>query len=50
MVENLLLWASEHLPSLRVLHILGPENRGVDLMSRGNPLADEWVLHPEVVW
>ena len=49
MEENLLVWASEHLLSLRALHILGLENRGTNLMSRGSPLADEWVLHPKVV-
>lgn len=49
MAENLLLWASEHLQSLKALHIPGLENRGADLMSRGGPLEDEWRLQPEVV-
>jgi len=47
--ENLWLWASEIVLSLRVLHIPGLENGGADLMSRGGPLPDEWVLHLEVV-
>lgn len=49
MAENLWSWASEHLQSLRALHIPGIENRGADLMSRGGPLEDEWRLQPEVV-
>ena len=43
------MWASEHVLSLRALHIPGPEKRGADLMSRGGPLADQWRLHSEVV-
>lgn len=49
MAENLWSWASEHLQSLRALHIPGLENGGADLMSRGGPLDDEWRLQPEVV-
>ena len=49
MAENLWSWASEHLQSLRALHIPGLENRGADLMSRGGPLDDEWRLQPGVV-
>ncbi|KAK5889984.1 hypothetical protein CesoFtcFv8_013557 [Champsocephalus esox] len=47
--EELWLWASEVVLSLRALHILELENRGADLMSRGGPLPGEWVLHPKVV-
>ena len=47
--ENLWLWASENVLSLKALHIPRRENRGADLMSRGGPLPDEWMLHPEVV-
>ena len=47
--ENLWLWVSQIVLSLRALHIPGRENRGADLMSRGGPLPDEWRLHPEVV-
>ena len=49
MAENLLVWVSEHLLSVRALHIPGLENRGTDLMLRGSLLPDEWVPHPEVV-
>lgn len=35
--ENLWLWASEHLLSLKALHIPGLENRGANLIYRGNP-------------
>lgn len=48
-VENLWLKASEHLMCLRALHIPGLQNRVTDHMSRGNPLPDEWSLHPDVV-
>ncbi|CAK6973289.1 von Willebrand factor A domain-containing protein 5A-like [Scomber scombrus] len=37
MAENLWSWASEHLQSLRALHVPGLENRGADLVSRGSP-------------
>ncbi|KAK5898201.1 hypothetical protein CgunFtcFv8_015639 [Champsocephalus gunnari] len=47
--ENLWLWVSQIVLSLRALHIPGRENGGADLMSRGGPLPDEWRLHPEVV-
>lgn len=47
--EHLLVWGSEHLLSLRALHRPGLVNRGTNLMSRGGPLPDKWVLHPEVV-
>jgi len=47
--ENLWLWASQNVLSLRALHIPGRENGGADLMSRGGPLPDEWRLFPEVV-
>ena len=47
--ENLWLWASENVLSLKALHISGLENRGANLMSRGGPLPEEWMLHPEVV-
>lgn len=33
LAENLWLWASEYLLSLNTLHVLGLENRGVDLMT-----------------
>lgn len=36
----LLCWGSAHLLSLKTLHVLGLENRGVDLISRGCPLPD----------
>lgn len=49
MAENLWMWASEHLRSLKALHVPGVENRGADIMSRGGPLMGEWSLHPEVV-
>ncbi|KAK5905095.1 hypothetical protein CesoFtcFv8_006595 [Champsocephalus esox] len=47
--ENLWLWVSLIVLSLRALHIPGRETGGADLMSRGGPLLDEWRLHPEAV-
>lgn len=41
-LSRLWLWASECLLSLKALHILGLENRGVNLISRGCLLSDEW--------
>lgn len=49
MAESLWSWASEHLLSLKALYFPGLENRGADLMLRGDPLPDEWRLYPEVV-
>lgn len=42
MVEDLWRRASEHLLSLKALHIPGLENRGADPMSRGSTPPDEW--------
>lgn len=44
LAENLWCWASKHLSSLRALHVLGLENRGANLRSRGGPLLDKWRL------
>ena len=42
-VENLLVWGSEHLLSLRALHVPHLVNRGTDVMLRGSSLLDEVV-------
>src|SRR4029434_618424 len=40
---------SEARPSLRAVHIPGHLNYGADLLSRGNPQAADWCLHPQVI-
>ncbi|XP_071062420.1 junctophilin-1-like [Pseudochaenichthys georgianus] len=40
--EELWLWASEVVLSLRAIHIPGLENRGADLMSRSGPLPGSY--------
>lgn len=37
LAENLLVWALDHLLSLRVLYVMGLENRAANLMSRVVP-------------
>lgn len=49
LAQKLILWSSTRLLSLRATHVPGALNRGADLLSRGNPLYGEWVLHPQVV-
>lgn len=49
LARKLILWSSSRLLSLRATHVPGVLNRGADLLSRGNPLYGEWVLHPQVV-
>lgn len=49
LARKILLWSSSRLGSLRATHVAQVLNRGVDLMSRGNPLFGEWKLHPQVV-
>lgn len=46
---RLIVWGSAHFLSLRATHVAGILNRGADLLSRGNPLCEEWRLHPKVV-
>lgn len=46
---KLIPWSCGHLLSLRVTHVPGTLNTGVDLLSRGAPEYGEWTLHPEVV-
>lgn len=41
--------ALEHLGSRRALHMLGLKNRGAGLVSKGSPLPDAWMLHPDMV-
>src|SRR4029434_7722729 len=43
---RLLLWAARHVLSLRAVHIPGHLNYGADLLSRGDPQAADWCLHP----
>lgn len=43
LVEDLWLWASEHLLFLKALHILGVKNRRSDLMSMVSQLPDECI-------
>src|SRR4029434_5296164 len=40
---------SEARPSLRAVHIPGHLNYGADLLSRGDPRAADWCLHPQVI-
>ncbi|KAK7907218.1 hypothetical protein WMY93_015830 [Mugilogobius chulae] len=49
LAQKIILWSSTKLLSLRATHVPGVLNRGADLLSRGNPLYGEWVLHPQVV-
>src|SRR4029434_1228878 len=35
--------------SLRAVHIPGHLNYGADLLSRGDPRAADWCLHPQVI-
>ncbi|XP_047205469.1 uncharacterized protein LOC124857922 [Girardinichthys multiradiatus] len=46
---RLIIWTSSHLLSLRATHVPGVMNRGVDLLSKGNPRYKEWKLHSEVM-
>src|SRR4029434_7055093 len=46
---RLLLWAARHVLSLRAVHIPGHLNYGADLLSRGDPQAADWCLHPHVI-
>ncbi|XP_067313977.1 uncharacterized protein [Pseudorasbora parva] len=46
---NLLVWGRRFFLSLRATHVPGILNRGVDLLSRGNPLFGDWRLHPQIV-
>ncbi|XP_076128591.1 uncharacterized protein LOC143109676, partial [Alosa pseudoharengus] len=47
---RLLLWTERSgILSLRAVHIPGRINVGADLLSRGNPRAVDWRLHPQVV-
>src|SRR4029434_2780519 len=47
--NRLLLWAAVHIRSLRTVHIPGHLNYGAELLSRGDPQAADWCLHPRVV-
>src|SRR4029434_6876273 len=47
--NRLLLWAAIHVFSLRAVHIPGHFNYGADLLSRGDPRAADWCLHPQVI-
>lgn len=48
--NRLLSWAEKNnLLSLRAVHVPGHANVGADLLSRGNPRAADWRLHPQVV-
>ena len=47
--NRLLLWAAVHIRSLRAVHIPGHLNYGADLLSRGDPQAADWCLHPQVI-
>ena len=47
--NRLLLWAAVHIRSLRAVHIPGHLNYGADLLSRRDPQAADWCLHPQVV-
>src|SRR4029434_8959801 len=40
---------SEARPFLRAVHIPGHLNYGADLLSRGDPRAADWCLHPQVI-
>ena len=48
LARRLLLWSSQHLASLRAVHVPGRRNWGPDLLSRGQPQYGEWCLHPQV--
>ncbi|KAL0199690.1 hypothetical protein M9458_002877, partial [Cirrhinus mrigala] len=49
LARKLIVWSAAHFSSLRATHVPGVLNVGADLLSRGNPLYGEWVLHPQVV-
>lgn len=49
LARKLLVWGAAHFSSLRATHVPGVLNVGADLLSRGNPLYGEWVLHTQVV-
>nr|XP_055051758.1 uncharacterized protein LOC129437577 [Misgurnus anguillicaudatus] len=46
---KLIVWSAANFSSLRATHVPGVLNRGADLLSRGNPLYGEWVLHHQVM-
>ncbi len=46
---TLLLWADQHLLSIRAVHVPGHLNRGADMLSREGLLQGEWRLHPQTV-
>src|SRR4029434_2818063 len=46
---RLLLWAARHVLSLRAVNIPGHLHYGADLLSRGDPRAADWCLHPQVI-
>ncbi|XP_073725558.1 kinesin-like protein KIF6 isoform X3 [Misgurnus anguillicaudatus] len=49
LARKLIVWSAAHFSSLRATHVPGVLNMGADLLSRGNPLYGEWVLHPQVM-
>ncbi len=49
MARRLLFWAQKELLSLRVVHVPGRLNLGVDMLSRGKVAPGEWALHPQTV-
>ena len=48
LARKLILWGSNHFPSLRATHVPGVQNLAADLLSRGDPLYSEWRLSTKV--
>ena len=50
LAHRLIVWSGVHFLFLKATHVPGVLNRGVDLVSRGNPRYGEWQLHRDVVY
>ena len=48
LAEKITLWCDTRLKSIRASHVPGIENRGADLLSRGQCHYAEWALHDAV--
>ncbi len=47
--RDLLLWADQHLLSIRAVHVPGSLNYSADLLLRGRAIHGDWRLHPLTV-
>lgn len=53
LATTLLLWADQHLLSIRAVHVPGHLNCGADLLSREGLLQGQWRLHTQtgsMIW